>query len=335
MGTLISLLVFGIILGYVLRRRELFIRFSAHMVSITVYVLLFTLGVSIGCDEDILRQLPDLGMKALILTLGALLGTGVFNWLFGRFVVGLPQNWRLEREYGEMKAKGVSGGDVDVKEVFEEVKEVEEMRWHKSVMTFVSSFSYLAMFGVGVWVAASFALPAWLRDSALTDWSLYVLMIVAGVGVGSDTRTLQALGQMGWKPLLLPLVTIVGTAVGCVVVMPLLSGIHLKDAFSVGSGFAYYSLSSMIIGKEYSTEIAAIALMSNILRELAAIVLSPFFANVFGPFAAIGTGGATSGDTTLPFILKATGSEYAVVSIYHGICLTLLVPFCVTVALWC
>ncbi len=203
------------------------------------------------------------------------------------------------------------------------------------IKTFASSLSYLAVFALGVWMAANWELPSWLSNPELTDWSLYLLMIVAGVGVGSDTRTLQAVRQMGWKPLMLPFVTIFGTAVGCALMLPLMQDMTLKDVFSVGSGFAYYSLSSIIIKEEYSAVIAAIALLSNIIREIAAIVLSPLLARIFGPFAPICTGGATSGDTTLPFILQATGPEYAVVSIYHGISLTLLVPFCVTLALMC
>ncbi len=113
MALLIGLLVVGVILGYALRNQRLFVGGAAKLVTLAVYLLLFTLGISIGGDKAIFDLLPELGLKSVVLTVGAIGGTVVAAWAFGRFVVGLPQKWK------EMVIAP------EVEEVIEEVVEEE------------------------------------------------------------------------------------------------------------------------------------------------------------------------------------------------------------------
>lgn len=58
----------GIAAGFLLRRLAI----SAHIgkaISVTIYVMLFFLGVKIGQDENILGNLSSLGLQALLLPL--------------------------------------------------------------------------------------------------------------------------------------------------------------------------------------------------------------------------------------------------------------------------
>ena len=99
---------------------------------------------------------------------------------------------------------------------------------------------------------------------------------------------------------------------------------------AVGSGFAYYSLSSIFISELKGIELGTIALLCNVMREIFALLFIPVIYRWFGPLAAISVGGATTFDTTLPIITRCTGKEYAVVSIYHGCVLDFSVPVLVT-----
>jgi uncharacterized membrane protein YbjE (DUF340 family) len=42
------------------------------------------------------------------------------------------------------------------------------------------------------------------------------------------------------------------------------------------------------------------------------------------------SGGATATDTTLPIIVQCAGAEYAVLAVFSGMVLSLLVPFLIT-----
>lgn len=100
-----------------------------------------------------------------------------------------------------------------------------------------------------------------------------------------------------------------------------------------GIGFGYYSLSSIFITEYKGTELGTIALLSNIVREMITLLLSPLLVKVAGPLAPIAAGGVTSMDTTLPIIMDSSGKQYAVVSLFHGFVLEFSIPFIVT--FWC
>ena len=72
--------------------------------------------------------------------------------------------------------------------------------------------------------------------------------------------------------------------------------------------------------------LGSVALMSNICREVLSILLAGPIARCFGPLAPVCAAGATSMDTTLPFVVRASGKEYAVVSVYHGVTMSVLCP---------
>lgn len=75
--------------------------------------------------------------------------------------------------------------------------------------------------------------------------------------------------------LLIPLGTITGTLLFSALASILLSQWSVFDCMAVGSGFAYYSLSSILItqfkeptiGIQLATELGTIALLTNIFRE--------------------------------------------------------------------
>jgi uncharacterized membrane protein YbjE (DUF340 family) len=121
-----------------------------------------------------------------------------------------------------------------------------------------------------------------------------------------------------------------GTFFGVALCSLLLPSLNLREVLAVGAGFGYYSLSSIFISELHSQTLGVIALVSNILREIFTLLFVPLLVKYFGKLAGIASGGATSMDTTLPVISKYSGKEYAVISLFSGIVLTILVPFLVT-----
>ncbi|HOE91915.1 MAG TPA: LysO family transporter, partial [Candidatus Cloacimonadota bacterium] len=100
----------------------------------------------------------------------------------------------------------------------------------------------------------------------------------------------------------------------------------IRQAITICSGMGYYSLSAMVCSQKFGEVVGVIALLSNLLRELLTMMFAPLLVKAFGNLAPIGTGGATAMDTTLPFIKKSAGSEYAIIGFISGVVLTVLVP---------
>ena len=192
------------------------------------------------------------------------------------------------------------------------------------------SLIILAFFAAGVLLGYGGLLPQWLTGSDYSSYALYLLMFLVGVGIGGDEKALKALRSFSFHILLVPLTTIVGTLIGVAAVYLFLNQITLTDVLAVGSGFGYYSLSSIIITDLRSPELGVVALLANVMREIITLLMAPLFVRFFGKLAPISSGGATSMDTTLPIISASSGKEYAIVSLFHGIVLTILVPFLVT-----
>ncbi|KPJ80090.1 MAG: hypothetical protein AMS17_20935, partial [Spirochaetes bacterium DG_61] len=139
--------------------------------------------------------------------------------------------------------------------------------------------------------------------------------------------------KMHFKIALVPMSVVIGTLSGAGVFSLFLSTITLSQALAIGSGFGYYSLSSVIIAQLDGEVLGTIALISNLMREIVTILAAPFFAHYFGRLAPIAAGGATSMDTTLPVITKYSGNEYTIISIFSGMVLTFLVPMLVPIFL--
>jgi uncharacterized membrane protein YbjE (DUF340 family) len=135
------------------------------------------------------------------------------------------------------------------------------------------------------------------------------------------------------KIAIVPIITIIGTTIGVLFVSSIITTISFKDLLAVGYGFGYYSLSSIFITELRGEELGVVALLANVMREVITLLAAPVFVVIFGKIAPIAAGGATSMDTTLPIISKCSGKEYAVISLFHGIVLTVLVPFLVTLIL--
>ena len=172
----------------------------------------------------------------------------------------------------------------------------------------------------------------------LSMYVLYALMFQVGIGIGSNKQLKELVKSLRPKMLLVPMSTIVGTLLFSAFASLLLSQWSVFDCMAVGSGFAYYSLSSILItqfkepsiGLQLATELGTIALLANISREILTLLAAPLLVRWFGNLAPISAGGATTMDTTLPIITRTAGQQFVVVSIFHGFVVDFSVPFLVT-----
>ncbi|QCC86697.1 lysine exporter LysO family protein [Desulfovibrio desulfuricans] len=169
-------------------------------------------------------------------------------------------------------------------------------------------------------------IPAYLLEHDCTVYALWLLMLLVGISIGSDRRLGEILRTLRPRVLLLPLATTAGTFAGTALASLFLT-YSVSECMAVGAGFAYYSLSSIFISQYKGAELGTIALISNIARELATLLLTPLLARYLGPLMPIACGGASTMDTTLPVITRYCGKEWIFVSIVHAMILDFSVPF--------
>ncbi|MCE5179553.1 MAG: lysine exporter LysO family protein [Porphyromonadaceae bacterium] len=192
------------------------------------------------------------------------------------------------------------------------------------------SFLYLLIFVVGVILALSGIIPGVLLNANIATWVLYALLFLVGIQIGAGKNMFAALKRFGWKLLMIPLATTVGTFAGVALISVIIPGRSLTDCLSVGAGFAYYSLSSILITEFKGAELGTVALLANIIREFSVLILGPWMVKYFGKLAPITAGGATTMDTTLPVITKYAGPEFVVIALFHGMIIDFSVPLWVS-----
>ena len=175
--------------------------------------------------------------------------------------------------------------------------------------------------------------PALLMDSRVTFAALCCLLFCVGMSIGSNDNIVSEFRSLNPRLALLPVATILGSFAGSLVAWLFLQYRGVTDCMAVGSGFAYYSISSIFITQYRGAELGTVALLANIYREILTLLIAPLLAKVFGPLAPISSGGATTMDTTLPIISQTCGQQYVVVSLFHGFVVDFSVPFLVT--MWC
>lgn len=189
-------------------------------------------------------------------------------------------------------------------------------------------FSVGAGMGIGY-----FFLPPSVNSSTdiIIDVGLMLLLFFVGMDIGKHKDVLDKLKSMGFKVLLIPLIIIIASVVGGMLAGPFI-GLPYNEAGAIGSGLGWYTLSSMML-TNYSTELSALAFLSNVIREIIALITIPLIAKYIGYFETIGASAATAMDTCLPVISSSTDSETTIVAFITGVICTMAVPIILPIIL--
>ncbi|TWH81481.1 lysine exporter LysO family protein [Sedimentibacter saalensis] len=188
----------------------------------------------------------------------------------------------------------------------------------------------LLVLAVGV-LSGLFIIPDSLYNSTgiLLDVGLCMLLFSVGVDIGSNKDIFKNLKNVGFKLLIVPAATVLGSLFGGIL-CSILFKMNLFGSLAVASGFTWYTLSAIII-TPVSAELGTIAFLTNVFRELIAFISIPFIAKHIGYLETIAVGGAISMDTGLPIITRNTSQEVVIISFISGIIISLMVPILVPI----
>lgn len=175
-------------------------------------------------------------------------------------------------------------------------------------------------------VVGLFLFPQYLVQyiGLLIDFGLCALLFFVGMDIGRNKDIIKQIKACGLRILLIPIMIALGSVVGSIA-GGFLIGLPANESGAIGAGFGWYSLSAIILS-DYSAETGAVAFITNVCRELFALMAIPFIAKYIGKLESIAPAGATAMDTSLPVVSGATDSKTAVVSFITGVVLSLLVP---------
>ncbi|MCP4160313.1 MAG: LysO family transporter [Deltaproteobacteria bacterium] len=75
---IIVVMVLGMIIGNMLKQKKKMLQYVDNIVMLVIFFLLFFLGLSVGMNEVIVKNIHIIGFKALIITLSS--GSVILSW---------------------------------------------------------------------------------------------------------------------------------------------------------------------------------------------------------------------------------------------------------------
>jgi len=256
-----------------------------------VYFILALLGLGLGQMDGLLDQLTAMAGQVLGLVFVLLLANVAGLWLFHR--------WQPMR---------LPPSESDVRPGYRRL--------------FLAGLKPLLAVLAGALLGYFLFAKLPMVDDVATG-ALMLLLFLIGLQLRNAGLSLRKL-LMNRQGLGIALVLVLSSLLAGLVLIPWLE-VPWYQALALASGFGWYSLSGIVIGDALGPAWGGVAFLNDVIREIIALALIPLV--ITGrPAVAIGYGGATAMDFTLPVIRSSGGLACVPVAIASGFLLSFLSP---------
>ncbi len=322
MGAIVLPLIAGFLLSY--HRVKAIQRLPYSTVTdVSLLFLLFVMGARIGGDAEVVKQAAQIGQVATVLALVCVAASILVVFVLERTVLSKYSDSSVSG-MADLPTDDSSDGVVSDSGVTapESQPDSREGSAHNSL-----TVRLLGAVAAGIVIGLLLVHPIHLDIlSRITTWILGLLLFGVGLELGESGKIMSDLKVLGLQVLLLPAGIAAGSILAAVLLVHLLDLMPHNEAAALASGFGWYSLSAVIITEIHSSALGAMAFLTNVIRELIAIVITPAIADRVGKLSSVAPGGATTMDVTLAVVGRAAGRKYIPVAFISGLALTALVP---------
>ena len=303
LATYVAFVTVGALIGSrkAVRSRQLVWLGKVQFAALILMVVM--LGIKLGSNDEVIPALGQIGLTALVITLLAMVGSLLAVHLLRRFVLKLDHYGRPAGSADAQDEQGNGGGKADN-----------------------GSTKWLVLAVVAGMLCGYFLVPnSWIGFcGTLIDWGLYLILFLVGVDMGRQGTMLADIKAAGFKVLLVPVAAAVGT-LSFAVIGGLLLPVGVKDSIAATAGFGWYSLAPTLL-QSYSLAVSATSFLSNVMREIFAIVSIPWVAKKLGYVECTALAGAAAMDSLLPVVVGATHERITIYSFVTGVILSMSVP---------
>ena len=188
-----------------------------------------------------------------------------------------------------------------------------------------------AFLGLGLGILLGILVTQSNLQIAFNSWYLLLIFIFL---IGIELAFTQFdRSWLSWKVLLVPAAAFVGSCLAAIVNYLILSNhFNLNEIMALAQGYGWYSMSGILFTELHSARLGGIALLTDLFREIFAILLMYCLGWRF-PRSAISSAGATSMDVTLAMVKQSCGTHYVPHAMMSGLILSLLAPLLISLFL--
>ncbi len=288
----LSIVFFPLFFGYLIKFSQAEMLAKINRVSlIGLYLILFLMGCSLGQLDNLDTILPSIGYTALTMSL-IIQGCNIACFLLFEFLIP----FRLDTPDNTVLPSRLK-------------------------LLFESSLLCLTVLLGGI---IGFLLKEYvILSSHLSVYPLVIMIFCVGVQLRNSGIPLRDV-FMNKRGIQLSIVMLISTVISGIIIV-LSCDFSLIKALTFASGLGWYSLSSVLIGDTWGAMAGSMAFFNDLSRELYCLFTIPFFMQRF-PSTAVGLGGATSLDVSLPLIQKTGGTQAVPLAISFGFIINIAVP---------
>ncbi|MGL5045768.1 MAG: lysine exporter LysO family protein, partial [Plesiomonas sp.] len=156
-----------------------------------------------------------------------------------------------------------------------------------------------------------------------SEYALIFLLWLIGIQLRNSNMPLRQI-LLNRRGLLIAVVVLISSLLGGLIAA-LLLGLPINKGLAIASGFGWYSLSGIMLTDALGPVLGSAAFFNDLLRELVAIMIIPLLVRRYS-MSAVGIGGATAMDFTLPVIQKSGSVQLVPAAIVSGFILSLSAP---------
>lgn len=290
--TLMSVLT-PMFLGFLIRIPKPYLPVLDKFLSLLVYAVLLLIGVSLARVENLGSQLDDIALTTA--------------WLF---VCIIGMNLAVLTVFGKL------------------------LPWHskgqgkKATVGIFGSIKQLACVALGFAYGRILG-NVWMPSENAGMYCLMLLVLLIGIQLKSSGVSLKQV-LVNRRGIWLSVWFMLSSLAGGLLFAAWMPDVSWTKGLALASGFGWYSLSGLVMTEAYGAVWGSIMLLNDLARELFALAFIPMLMRRY-PYAAVGVGGATSMDFTLPVIQSSGGLEIVPLAVSFGVVVNVAAPFLMVV----
>ena len=259
--------------------------------SYLVYLILGLIGIELSQVEGLGGQLGEIALYVTVLSI-LTIGTG----LLGLMVFDHLRPWQAKKPNVKSKEHRVS---------------------------IRGSLAQVICVVIGM-VVGYFLPEDYMPPENTMTVMLMILILLVGIGLKGSGITLKEV-LLNKRGVQMSVIFTLSVLVGGLVFSLMFGNVSWSKGLALASGFGWYSLSAIVMTDAYGAVWGSVALFNDLVREFFALIFIPAFMRKY-PSAAVGLGGATSLDFTLPIIQQSGGLKVVPLAISFGFLINIVSP---------
>lgn len=278
-------------IGFLLPKNAHVAKFGERILNALVFLILWVIGVELGLVPDLAEKLGNILLYLAVLIV-LTIGSGLFSlYLFDKFS---PCPYYKKSEQNQSGHISLSGSAIQ-----------------------------MGCLGLG-FLMARFLPPQFLPPHGSNTVLLMLLLFLVGLLLKNANISLKdaLLNRRGLHISMLFMVSVLG---GGLIFAAIFEEVSWSKGLALSSGFGWYSLSGTVMTDAYGAVWGSVALLNDLMREIIALIFIPHIMR-YSSSAAIGVGGVTSLDFTLPTLQKAGGNQIVPLVISFGFITNVVSP---------